>query len=171
MKFVTFTILLFAALALSGCRKEEPNPELLDPIYVDLDKRANDSQKAYDEEVKKQVDLKAALEKAEPNSIELKNAERDLAKSEHSALFLDQNARYYRIRAKRRALVDKLTYKEAFSLKKPWPDPHEYSDYLVNTRLNEVNLNWNARVPKLQSRLEKPPPKVEKGKEGGEKPE
>lgn len=168
MNRAILTILLFSIFAIAGCRKEDPNPELLDPIYVDLDKRANDAQKGLDDEIKKQADLKVAVEKAEPNTLDLKNAERDLAKSEHAAIFLEQNARYYRIRAKRRALVDKITYKDAFNRKQPWPDPHEYSDYLVNIRLNEVNLNWNARVPKLQDRLTKPTAKAEKPKGGGE---
>ncbi len=157
-----FFLLLFMVL---GCKKEEPNPELLDPIWKDLDSRAASAEKSIEEEKKKQSDLDVSLRKSEPNTLERRNAERDLEKSKRMALDLDQKLRYYKIRANRRKIVDKITYKEAFAKNKAWPDPSEYSDYQVNMRLNEVNLNWNSRVPKLQSRLSKSSGKEEKAKQ------
>jgi hypothetical protein len=161
----SIALLLLFAFALAGCRKEDPNPELLDPIYSDLDKRASDSQKAFDDESKKQTDLKVALEKSEPNSIELKNNQRDLSKSQALSVDLEQKAHYYQIRAKRRLLVDRITYKAAFAKNEVWPDPHEYSDYQVNIRLREAPPNWNSRVPKLKDRVVSAVPSGEKGKE------
>lgn len=146
-------IMLAMLLLLIGCKKEDPNPELLDPIYKDLDGRAGAAQKSLDDELKKQADLKISLEKAEPNSIDLKNATRDLEKSQHLSLEFDQRARFYKIRAKRRLLVDRITYKAAFAKGETWPDPREYSDYQVNTRLMEAPRNWGLRVPKLKDRL------------------
>lgn len=169
--FIISLCALFLAVSLTGCRKEDPNPELLDPIYADLQKRAADAQKSFEDETAKHKDMRLAVEKAEPNSIELKNARKDLAKSLKLAVDMEQAARYYKIRAQRRLLVDKITYKEAFVNNQPWPDPAEYSAYQVNMRLNAVNLNWNTRVPKLQKRLEKAPVKAEGGKEEGEKKE
>lgn len=60
--------------------------------------------------------------------------------------------------------MGRRAYLEAFAAGREWPDPAEYSDYLVNMRLHEVSLNWNARVPKLQDRLPaaKAPAKVNK---------
>ncbi|MGZ6479877.1 MAG: hypothetical protein ACXWQE_11270, partial [Bdellovibrionales bacterium] len=86
---------------------------------------------------------------------ELKNAQRDLLKSEHTIVDLEQKAKYYKIRAQRRLLVDRISYKAAFAKNEPWPDPHEYSDYLVNMHLREAPPNWNIHVPKLQDRLAK----------------
>jgi hypothetical protein len=140
-------------LFLTGCKTEDPNPELLDPVYVDLDKRANDFKKAYDEQVKMQDEARATIEKSDPNTLELRNARADLLKSEHKALDFDQKARYFEIRAKRRLYVDRLTYKEALAKNKVWPDPKEYSEYLVNMRLQDAPRNWNIRVPKLSARL------------------
>jgi len=76
-----------------------------------------------------------------------------------------QQTRYLQIRAKRRLLVDRITYKAAFAKNKSWPDPREYSDYLVNMRLQEAPRNWSIRVPKLQDRLSKRAPAAEKAKE------
>jgi len=161
-KACLIVLALIFSIFLSGCRKEDPNPELLDPIFADLDKRASEAQKGYDDEVKNLEGEKVALEKAEPNTIELKNARRDIAKSEAKILDLGQKARYYQIRAKRRMLVDRITYKDAFAKNLPWPDPHEYSEYQVNNRLREAPMNWAVHVPKLQDRLTKRAPAAEK---------
>jgi hypothetical protein len=163
MKRFLGTVLMISVLALVGCKKEDPNPELLDPIYKDLEKRSSESQKSWDEDIAKIKELREKLEKAEPNTIDKKNVLRDLDKASKSLIQSEQNAKYYKIRLQRRLLVDRLTYKEAFAKDQPWPDPKEYSDYLVNIRLNNVNLNWNARVPKLQSRLESRSPATKGG--------
>jgi hypothetical protein len=152
-----FAIVLLFSIALTGCKKEEPNPESLDPIYADLSRRASEAQKNLDEEAKKMAAAKAAEEKAEPNSIELKNAQRDYLKSQHTSLDLEQMAKYYTIRSNRRLYVDRISYKAALAKNQPWPDPHEYSDYLVNMRLQESPRNWSSHVPKLQERLSKTP--------------
>jgi hypothetical protein len=145
-------LLLMVILTLVGCRREDPNPENMDPIYKDLKTRADSYQKEVEESKKSIDELRKALEKAEPRSIELKNIAKDLAKSQAKYEGAEQLARYYKIRAERRRLMGRKAYRAAFAQGKEWPDPHEYSDYLVNTRLNEVNLNWNARVPKLSDR-------------------
>lgn len=169
MKRFFGTVLLILTLLLVGCKKEDPNPELLDPIYKDLEKRSSESQKQWDEELKKIVEFREKLEKTEANTLDRKDVQRDLDKSLKAVVQYEQKAKYYKIRLQRRLLVDRLTYKEAFAKDKPWPDPQEYSDYLVNIRLNEVNLNWSSRVPKLQSRLESRAPAAKVGEGEGAK--
>jgi hypothetical protein len=160
-----FMALAALTLLLSGCKKEEPNPELMDPIYQDLTKRQGDAEKAFADEKASQQALRDSMDKAEANSPELRNAKRDFEKSLQKIVIFDQNARYYKIRAQRRLLVDRISYKTAFSKDEKWPDPHEYSEYLVNTRLREVPLNWNSRVPRLRDRL---PSSDGKAKKAGE---
>lgn len=146
-------LLIMVCLTLTGCRKEEPNPELKDPIFKDLSARAAQYEKSKEDGKVAVKGLREQLEKAEPNTIELKNISRDLAKTEKKLAGDEQLARYYKIRAERRRLMGRRAYREAFNAGKEWPDPAEYSDYLVNMRLHEVNLNWNTRVPKLRDRV------------------
>jgi hypothetical protein len=163
--------LLCLCTQLLGCKKEDPNPELMDPIYSDLLKRATDSQKALDEATAKLVTLHADLEKAEPNSIDLKDIQKDIAKTEAQKLRADQEARYFKIRSERRKFEDRIEYKKAFAKDQPWPDKHEYSDYLVNIRLREISLNWGTRVPKLHDRMTASvTAKKPEAAEGGETP-
>ncbi len=164
-----FAYLLFTGLALTGCKKEEPNPEARDPIYQDLEKRAADAQKSHDEAVPKIKGLRETIAKIAPNSIELKDTQKELAKYEKIRLSAGEAARYYKIRAKRRLLITRLAYKEAFAADRPWPNSHEYSDYLTNERLRQASLNWGARVPKLKDRVaaRAPASNPEKPAEGG----
>jgi hypothetical protein len=144
---------LVLSTALAGCKKEEPNPELLDPIYKDLEARHAAYSKNVEESKAKIPVLEESISKAEARSIDLKNFEKELSKEKLKLMNSEQLARYYRIRAERRKLTDRIEYKKAFAADKVWPDPHEYSDYLVNIRLQEANRNWGARVPKLQDRM------------------
>ncbi len=149
---IALGILLFCCMHLVACKKEDPTPELRDPIYSDLQKRAADSKKAFEEASAQLAELRISLEKQEPNSIELKDVQKDIQKHEAMVLRSDQEARYYRIRSDRRKFEDRIEYKRAVSKNQPWPNQNEYSDYLVNIRLREINLNWGARVPRSQDR-------------------
>lgn len=167
--FMVCGIVLFLSLSISGCDKEDPNPELRDPIWKDLSERAAAYEKQRDESKAKLKGLREKLESVEPNSMDLKDVRRDIAKTEKALLGAEQLARYYKIRAERRKVEDKIAARAALDAGKEWPDKSEYSDYLVNERVHEINLNWNSRVPKLQDRLVRKPAKAEKGEkaEGG----
>lgn len=143
---------LVLAGTLAGCKKEDPTPELMDPIFKDLEARYSAYQKNYEESKAKIPALQDSLAKAEPRSIELKNFQTELSKEKLKLMNAEQLSRYYRIRMERRRLTSRISYKKAFLEDKPWPDPSEYSDYLVNIRLQEANRNWGARVPKLEDR-------------------
>lgn len=163
---VRFIMSILFIFGVCGCESEDPNPELKDPIYKDLKSKADGHTKVIEENKKKLEELQATLDKAEANSIELKDVRRDIAKAQRTIAQADQLARYYKIRAGRRAAVDKVSARKAKAEDKPWPDPAEYSDYQLNTRLREAPLNWNNRVPKLTDRLpKKAPTKAEGAKE------
>ncbi len=163
--------MLFVCILLVGCKKEEPNPEQLDPIYKDLRSRFESIQKEIVEENKKQVDIRRALSGAEPNSTVLRNARRDLQQSIVTIADLEQKERFYRIRTERRLLVDQITYKAALQKNLPWPEPREYSEYQVNTRLREASRNWNVRVPKTLGKAAAAAKASGKDKEKAEKKE
>lgn len=143
------TILMFSLVA---CTKEDPNPELRDPIFKDLEKRRDEHQKNANEAAATLKTLYEKLEKVEANSIEKKDIQKDIAKNKAKNLESDQWYRYYKIRAERRRITGRESYREAFAKGEEWPNPREYSDYQVNRRLVEASRNWNARVPKLADR-------------------
>ena len=145
-KLFWFVFLLFS---LSGCRKENPNPELLDPIYLDL----KSIHKEYLQKITTgEAELKEALKslkQASVHSKELFIAKRTVTKIKDQLKKDVQMAHYYKIRTERRRIEGRTSYKSAFRAKKRWPDPSEYASYVAHKRLREINLNWNSRVPKL----------------------
>lgn len=157
-------LLFFMILLLSACRKEDPNPENLDPIYADLVKRNASDESELNEEKKKLLKAKDDVSVALPNTIDLKNALRDKAHAEQAIARLEQKIRFSKIRIERRRVEDKLNYHEAFVANKEWPDKAEYQNYLTNMRLLEAPRNWDAHLPKLFAR--KPAAKEEKKAEG-----
>jgi len=148
-----FSAVLLVGFTLGACSNPDPTPELKDPIFRDLSKRAEDHQKAHEEAKAKLADLRPQLAKAEPRSLDLKNLQKEIANEERKLLAAEQAATYYRIRAERRKLVGRIEYQTAFAEGKEWPEPTEYSDYQVNIRLQEAGRNWASRVPRLQDRL------------------
>lgn len=150
MQWVSLVLL---TLCLFGCKSEEPNPELLDPIYKDLVSRTEEYSKSLLEHQARRKELEEFIEKSEPNTLDLKKARLELVKVLRWERMAEQKTAYFRIRTERRKVEDRKNYKLAFYKNEQWPDPAEYSGYLVNKRLQEVNLNWNARVPKLADRV------------------
>lgn len=146
--------MIFGVL-LSGCRSEDPNPELRDPIYQDLKKEAAATEKAYEDSKKAKVAAYEKLQAAPARTIELKDAEREYWKAVKLVDSLETASKYLNIRAERRRIEARASYKKAFNAGKEgeWPDKSEYSGYLTNKRLREAPLNWSKRVPKLQDRI------------------
>lgn len=166
-RFMLVIMMIVLSGGLSGCTKEDPTPEERDPIYKDLERRYNEHTKAAEERKAALEELYKTLEKAEPNSIERKDVQRDIAKTKSQLLEADQWSRYYKIRMGRRKIVDRMAYKEAFDAKKEWPYPGEYSEYQTNRRLVESSRNWNLRVPKLQDRVSSATSAAEPKKDSG----
>lgn len=153
MKFFQwFFSSVLLSLALSGCQKGVPEPELLDPIFKDLSETHRQKAHELEEELKKLAQTKAQLEKTESRSVQRKILAKDYSIGIQTIQELRESILYYKIRAERRKFTDRMTYKVALDAGKPWPDPQEYAQYQVNKRLNEASRQWAERVPKLNDR-------------------
>lgn len=150
--FQSIFCLTVLSFALSGCQKGVPEPELLDPIYKDLKATFEKQKHLLEEERKTLESTRRALEKTEARDIHRKILSKDYSISLQTIQKLEETSRFYEIRVERRKFTDRMTYKLALEAGKPWPDPKEYSDYLVNKRLNEASRQWAERVPRLNDR-------------------
>jgi len=157
------TLILFG---LSGCRKEEPNPEMMDPIYSDLQNKQKSVESSLEEEKKKLEKALGDVAAAIPNTLDLQNALRDRDHSQAAIVGLQQKLHYYNIRVERRRVEDKYNYHLAFVANKDWPDKKEYEEYLTQQRLQEAPRSWDAHIPKMWDRKPAAAP-AEKKPEGG----
>lgn len=157
-----FCLFCLVSLVTSGCKSEDPNPELLDPIYKNLLELTNQSKAAYEAESKKLEDALTNLTTLEPISSERKMALKEIAGIKAKVTRLSQNYEYLKIRSEHRRVVTRREYRIAFARNQPWPDPSEYSAYLTNQRLRASPRSWDVRVPKLVDRLPSSQPKAKK---------
>jgi hypothetical protein len=144
-----FTIFIGILIVISACAKPMPNPESIDPIYVDLLKQSGSYTKAAEDETKKMTKGKAELAKLSPRDPLRGSFMHQIHQSEVNIVQLKQKALYYEIRAKQRMEFDSEDYLRAFNANKPWPNHEEFSSYTLRKKLVDAPRNWDARVPKL----------------------
>lgn len=150
-KFLLVSGLIGVFLTSIGCKEKDPNPELKDPIYLDLKKIAEDLAKEVESKEKEVPKLKKEIEKEKVRTLPLKLARKKLREHLDKLKVVKQDAHYAKIRAEKRKVLGRQAYIIAFQKGESWPDPKEFELYKVNRRLRSADLNWNKRVPKLQS--------------------
>lgn len=159
-------LFLISAILLTGCRSEEPNPEMLDPIYSDLLSKQREVEASLETERKNLLDARKELEDALPNTIDLKNARRKVETTKKTISKLEQESHFLTIRVNRRLVEDRFNYHIAFVSGKDWPDRSEFASYQTNARLRTAPKLWSAHLPKLFNR--KPAESKEKAEKKAE---
>lgn len=137
--------LILTIAVLFGCNKPNPNPELADPIYSDLQNRAQDSQKELDSEKKKLDGFKKELDAVKPQTGEIKYAQKRYFESEAKVQRLEQEVKYYELKAQSRKRFAKQEYMKAFIAGKTWPVPDEAEAYKVHRELSSIPTSWDSR--------------------------
>ncbi len=148
-KYLFLAIFVFLSL---GCKEELPNPETLDKIYNDLLSEKKEVGKSLKEEEGTLASLFEERKKVAPRSIERRVNIKGIKKSRKKVVKLRQRLKYLDIRARRRLVETRKSYRIAFKQEKPWPDPKEYEYYQTQKRLRSAPRNWALRVPKLHAR-------------------
>ena len=162
-------ILVVCLLTISGCRSEDPNPELSDPVYKFLIDQGNALRPALENEKKKLEESEKALTKMDVNTAERKQSLKELQKTKGNIARLQQELDYSDIRRERRRVEARRDYKIAYSKGEAWPNPSEFEHFMTQQRLRKASRNWAERVPKLQDRINKAWPKPDVKAEKKEK--
>lgn len=144
-----FCILLLLMTSLTACKRENPSPELIDPIYLDLKSELNSAEQSIAEYEKKIEEAKNNLEKSEPNSIDRKNAQKDLMSAQKAYTKSVELAEYYKIRTEQRLVAARIEYKKAFREDRAWPSKEAIEAYKTNKRLQNASRNWNQRLEQI----------------------
>ncbi len=145
-----FFIVIFLFLTAS-CSKEDPNPEKKDEIYQDLLSELDIASKSLEEEEKNLASLKKELEKAIPQTGQVKYATKKVQVSQEQVEILKQRKTFFEIKIEMRKHQVQQRYKE--SLRKdgrPWPDQEEITLYRSISKLNRDKLAYdrNKRMVK-----------------------
>lgn len=142
MYYLTLFIVLFG---LSACNKPNPNPELADPIYLDLQQQAQNAKKDLEAELKKLEGLKKDLDAAIPQTGAIKYAQKHYFESEARVSRLQQEFKYFELKAASRKIHGNKEYTKAFKEGKSWPDSEEVEAYKVQKEISNINPSWQTK--------------------------
>ena len=149
-------IFLFAVI-LAGCEEKptNPEPELLDPIYLDLLKQRGDIE-AYRPAAEKTLEItKQDMIEAVPHTGIYKRKRMQYFKEWRSIRKMRQDSKYLEMLALRRQIEARRSYRRAIKNGDPWPNPAESRKYKAIRKLKTASKNWDSRLPSLDDRIEK----------------
>ncbi|HRK06337.1 MAG TPA: hypothetical protein PLZ57_01090 [Pseudobdellovibrionaceae bacterium] len=161
--------ILLVSLLLVGCSRPHPEPEKLDPIYLDLkaeESKAQTAAEALAEEIKLGKEELAKLPPRDPGR---RKAEQDLRNQASQLVQIEQMQQYYQIRAKQRVAYARDEYLKAFERNQPWPKPEDFEAYKKSKQLQSIDKNWGSRVPKQTRYNRKPEAEIKKQLEEAQK--
>jgi hypothetical protein len=138
-------VLLLITIGLFGCNKPSPNPELTDEIYQDLQNQVGETKKEAESEKKKLDGFKKDLEKAKPQTGEIKYAQKRYFESELRVQKLEQLLKYYELKAEDRKRYTRIEYLKAFKSGKTWPTEEEIAAYKQYKISSVVPGGWDSR--------------------------
>ena len=142
MRIVSVLISIFL---LVSCDKPDPNPELRDPIFNDLNSRLAASVQALAAEKKNYDEQKEAVEAAIPQTGQLKRAQRRLYESENQLTRLEQEKKYLELKIESQRNSAKTAYMESYRKKQPWPNPEDWEAYSLEKKFRSAKKQWSVK--------------------------
>lgn len=160
-------VLTFILLVLCACNKPDPNPELRDPIFRDLEAKQKEASAALEAEKKTLEEAEKTLAGVVPQTGQIKFARKRLFESKARIEKLEQLKRYYTLRLESRKYEAQDDYLTAFDKGqgKEWPPAEDFADYQVQESARTKSRNWN--VKKRIEEEKGPPPAAAGPPKGG----
>lgn len=140
MRFIFCLLLLLVA-----CNKPDPNPELKDAIYQDMQTEMGIAEKALAEAKKNVEEQKKALNAAAPQTGRVKYAKMKVWEAEKVVDTLEQQKKYWIIRVDQRRDFIRHKSLEAFNKGVPLDRSKEVDEYMAEKRLRSAKLKWDAK--------------------------
>lgn len=148
-----------AFLSLSACDRPLSEPELHDPIYLDMQKGVKEWERATIDFEKKIEENKKDLAGMSNKDPMRHRVRAEIYEQERTLLKMKEKELHEQLLLEKRKEVSRAEYARARERKEPWPNPEEYEGFKAAQRLRASSRNWDDRVPKLkQSGLPNPPP-------------
>jgi hypothetical protein len=139
-------LIITISLALCACNKPEPNPELKDPIYSDLNAQLAAATQALEAEKKTLEGHKKELEDVVPQTGQIKYAKKRIYESEDKITHFEQEKSYLELRVESRKREARKSYLISFKEKKDWPDPKEWESYQAEQKLRKAKATWDVKA-------------------------
>ncbi len=138
-------LLLLIIVIAVGCNKPNPNPELMDPIFSDIQSQVSSVDAEIAAEEAKLAENSASFENVVPQTGQIKFAQKRVWDSKNRIEKLKQLKKYWEVRKESRKIHARTEYMKAFASGKHWPDPSEYSMYKNQQKLENASRSWNVK--------------------------
>lgn len=138
-------LFLIIILALSGCNKPNATPELNDEIFSDISNSSASAKKDLESERKKLEGFKMDIDKAIPQTGEIKFAQKRFFESEANVQKLQQLQKYLELKAESRKTHVRTEYLKAFKAGSPWPTVEELESYKIYKQVSKIAPSWDTR--------------------------
>lgn len=138
--------LLFIAFALilASCTKKNPNPELSDAIYMDLQEELGIADKALEDELKNLATLQKEKDDVVPQSGQVKYAIKKVEDSLARIDRLKQQKQFFEISLETRKHLVAERYEESLTEGgRPWPDETEIADYRTLIKIQRDKIAYD----------------------------
>lgn len=146
--------ILFIVVILSfffGCNKPDPTPETSDEIYKDLLQELDLATKALEAETKNKEKLDAELNRAVPQTGQIKFAQKKVNETLATINKLAQQKQFFEIKIELRKAEVRDRYMEARRGGRKWPDQGEISGYKAIMKLQRDKLEWEKNKGQKKS--------------------
>lgn len=157
---------LFIILTLTACNKPDPNPELKDPIFADLQTQLGAATQSLEAEKKKLEGFEKDLAAVVPQTGQIKYAQKRVFESQALVNKWEQEKAYLELKIEQRKNTAVKSYKKAFAKKEEWPDPKEWTSYQAEQKLRNAKRSWDVK-----SRMKEAGISFDGAVEGGKKEE
>lgn len=159
MNYLFISFLIFV-LVNSSCNKPNPTPELMDPIYVDLQKTLDETKRQLENEKKQLEEFKTALEIVVPQTGQIKYAEKRYWETLKKIEKMNQYIKFLELNLNSKQKRDRIEYLNAFNKNKPWPPKNEYEEYLQHKKMlararksyNQNRIEETLQQPKKEAK-------------------
>lgn len=138
-------ILIIISTWLLACNKPNPTPELVDPIYIDLQQQAQSAKKELESEIKKNEGYKKEVESAVPQTGAIKYAQKRFFESEARVDKLKQEVKFYELKVDSRKQFARKMYAKAYKNGEIWPNEEEFVAYKTQKALSNIETSWKTK--------------------------
>jgi len=160
MKILFFILILSF---LSGCNKPDPTPETSDEIYKDLLQELDVATKALEAETKNKEKLEGELNKAVPQTGQIKFAQKKVYETQATINKLAQQKQFFEIKIELRKADVRDRYMEARRGGRKWPDQAEIDSYKSIMKFQRDKLEWEKNKGQKKSVPHGTPPAASHG--------
>lgn len=140
-----YYLVLASLIVLGGCNSKNPAPELVDPLYLELEKE----KKSAEADVKAAEEALAVAEdnmkKVVPQTGQIKYAAKRLNEAKNRLIQTKQYVQYFDVKIESRKWAAREEYLKSYYGKSPWPRQEPLETFLLNKTLGQTPKEWSAK--------------------------